>query len=452
MDVRTPDTLDASARTVVRYSAAATVLALVLLVPAVVFEPYARWVAVLWLALAIGLAVRGTLSACFAFVEPQLPPECPGDLPTVSVIVTAYNEADVLPQTIDACRHLDYPTEKLDVVLCYESASTDGTAAIAERAATEHSQVMAVERTASPGGKATITNDALGTATGEIVAVIDADQRFEPDAVRRAARWFRADDEIWCVKGRCFGDNPLDSLVSRYATVDRHLVERAEFVARDRLYGFTLFTGGQAFFRARLFDELGNFDETVLLEDVDMACRIHAAGHEIRVDPAILSYERVPTQFASWWSQRKRWARGGMQLARRYFFRLPRERAVPVSTKLDAIYTFGYVLLLPLLALAFPVALLGRIGLTAGVGSSFEAQLWAFLALVPVFAAGLVFVRDYSKGRAHDGREWLAVLTLWPYVALQSLVVVAAFLEEFVFESPVVYVTSTPVAAGEDGD
>ncbi|WP_101295385.1 glycosyltransferase [Halegenticoccus soli] len=443
MDVLTPAEAARSARDAVGTAALAALVGGGLVVPALAVGEYARLLSGLILAATTGFAIRMLLSALFALREPDRPPEVDSDaaLPSVTVVVTAYNEADALAETVSACLRQSYPPERLDVVVGYEAASTDGTPAIAERLAAESPRVEAVRRDAPPAGKAAAVNRALRRARGEIVASIDAGQRFEPGAVRRAAGWFLADGGTWCVKGRCYGTNAAASLVALHATVERHVVERIEFVARDASGGFDLFTGGQAFFRRAALDALGPFDETVLLEDLDMAARIHARGGRIRVDPGIVTAERNPETLAAWWSQRKRWARGGMQVARRYLARLPADSDLPTTVRLDALYTFCTVLTLPALALASPLVPLSVLGgAPAPPPSALAASTAAAAAALLLPYA--VFLRDARAGRAHDPREYLVPITLPLYLGLQAAVVVDAFVDEFVRRRPAVYVTS----------
>jgi cellulose synthase/poly-beta-1,6-N-acetylglucosamine synthase-like glycosyltransferase len=353
-------------------------------------------------------------------------------------VITAYNEADVLPATIDACLALDYPRDRLQVVVGYESASTDGTAAISEAAADAHAGVVAIERDAAPGGKAAATNHALAAATGDVVGVLDADQRLEPGAVTRAVRWF-ADGSVQCVKGRCLGTNPRDSLVALCATVERSLVERIEFVARARLGGFTVFTGGQAFFRADVFDAVGAFDETILLEDLDMAYRLQHAGGEIRVDPGIVTREVNPASLSAWWNQRKRWARGGMQVAHRHLGPDLLSRPPSLGVRADFAATLGALLVLPSLVLAAPAAVLSVLR----GGLSPFAHLWSFVVAAPVVASYAMLALDARDGYHHEPVEYAAPLLLWPYVAVQVWAVVVSFLDEFVVRRPTRYVTSS---------
>jgi len=441
MDVLTPGESSLSRRSL-RTGAVAVGLSALLVGPGLLLPWYARAgaTAVLLVGLARSTRALGSVVVAARRREPPAPPDA---WPTVSVVVTAYNEADVLPATVDACLSLSYPAERLDVVVGYEAASSDGTGTVARHLAERHERVRAVERSAPPAGKAAATNHALAHASGDIVALLDADQRLERGALTRAVRWF-ADDSVWCVKGRCFGVNPRDSLLALCATVERGLVERTEFYARDLLGGFTLFTGGQAFFRASALDRLGGFDESLLVEDVAMAGRIQAAGGTIRVDPGVVTRERNPAGLCAWWHQRVRWARGGMQVARRY---LDPSRAVAPRARLarvDAAATFGTVVALPVVALATPLVplawyhSLGRFPLTATA-----LPLWLWVALVPLSLPVFLFLLDRREGRRHDPRERVAVVLLWPYVALQAAAMATAFVAEFVCRDPSVYVTST---------
>lgn len=412
----------------------------ILVVPGLVFPVYRHAITIALLVVCVGVAVRlvvGTFVAALRRDPPALSSSEPH--PSVSIIVTAYNEADVLAATIDACTRVDYPDDKLQVVVCYEAASTDGTAAVAEAAADADPRVTAIERPAPPGGKASATNHALSVATGGVIGVLDADQRLEPDAVIRAVGWLQ-DDSIQCVKGRCLGTNASDSLVALCATVERSLVERIEFVARDCLGGFTIFTGGQAFFRADALETVGEFDESVLLEDLDMAYRLQRAGGTVRVDPGIVTRETNPVQLSAWWSQRKRWARGGMQVARRYLGMDLFSGPPGLSARVDLAMTLGLLLALPFLTLTAP--------LTVFVwGSGFEfgrlaGWLWGFVFVTPFVAWYGTVALDVRDGYRHQTMEYVAPLLLWPYVAVQVWAIVTSFLDEFVLRRPTRYVTS----------
>lgn len=421
---------------------AACVLSGALVAPGIVSPGYARIGAYAILAFGLLLSIRLIVSGLAASKRRAPPAPGPNALPSVSVVITAYNEVSVLRATIEACTSIEYPDDELEIIVSYEAASNDGTAAIAEAAADRHRQVKAVERPGPPAGKASAVNYALSHASGEILASLDANQRLEPDALKRAVRWFR-DEDVWCVKGRCFGTNPDASLVALCATVERGIIERTEFYARDLLGGFAFFTGGQAFFRADVLAEIGGFDESILLEDLDLSYRLHRAGGAVRIDPGIVTRETNPATFAAWWNQRKRWARGGLQVTRRYLGPDLLVDPPAPTVRVDFAATTCTLLALPVVVLSsplVPVALWTGAGGVALERLAIGTMLVTFLA--PVAVSYLVFALDTRDGYDHATREYAAPFILWMYFVVQSGAVVTSFLDEIVLRRPSVYVTS----------
>jgi len=452
MEVQTVDEQDVSLPQVLLYLGVVGLFLAVVTLPVLFSVSYVRVLKTVLLVLILGMVGRLLLYSVFAFVSCQEPPAVPEstDLPLVSVVIPAYNEAEVLPDTIAACRALDYPAERLEVVLCYEADCDDETPAICERAAAEHPEFVAVERDEAGGGKAAAANYGVEHATGEVIASIDADHQFEPDAVRRAVRWFHAEPETACVKGRCYGRNPTDSIVALHATVDRHINEKVDIYPREVFSGFTIFGGGQAFFRSTVFETYGGFDEDILIEDVDMSARMHRDGERIRLDPGIVTYEEQPTTVSAWWNQRKRWARGWMQVSVRHFKALVAGTRPSLTTKFDAAQTFAYSLIPAFLVAGFPIPLIDLLSTRVTAYIPGSQMLWWSLGLFPALTAAFVFVQDYRDGLSHHPREYLAAITLGPYMLVNTLVYVVAFIDEFVLDRDAVYVTTTRAEDGDD--
>lgn len=428
------------------------------LAPGLAFPDYYRWLTtILFVALAL-VVVRAYLAAVLSFKREEDPPEKPEDAewPTVSVLVPAYNEATVLPETMESMFELDYPEDKIEFVYVYEARSTDGTCEIVESYADRDDRFVPVKRDADTGGKAAACNDGLEHCTGELLVSIDADHVLDPGSVKRAARWFLAEEELGCVKGRCIGANTRESFLALQAKVERDTIEKGDIYMREVIDGFTFFGGGQGFFRRRLFDELGPFDENVLVEDIDFSARIHEAGYRLRVDPGIHSFEENPATLEDWWAQRKRWARGWMQVAMRY---LPRTHNLPnLSTmqRFDMAHTLAYVLVPVSFVLLFAMQPLRWLGVN--VGSYVPSELtwmWTAFALAPFTLGAAVWIQDRRDGLEHDPLEIPALVTLWAYLIFQTGVFWSAFLDEFVLRKPSVYVktgkTGAEAASLQDG-
>lgn len=120
-----------------------------------------------------------------------------GDVtPSVTLLIPAYNEEASLAAKLDSCLALDYPRDRLQVIVLSDG-STDGTNALAARYAEHGVALMAF---AENRGKLAVLRDGLAAATGEIVAFSDAASRLEPESLRRLVRPF-ADPAVGCVSG-----------------------------------------------------------------------------------------------------------------------------------------------------------------------------------------------------------------------------------------------------------
>jgi len=114
-------------------------------------------------------------------------------LPSVALIVTAHNEESVIARRVENLLALDYPADRLELVVTSD-ASSDATDELAEKAGAR------VIRNAR-GGKVAAQNSAVRQTTGEIVAFSDANSTWAPDALRRLVRNF-ADPGVAYVCGR----------------------------------------------------------------------------------------------------------------------------------------------------------------------------------------------------------------------------------------------------------
>ena len=124
------------------------------------------------------------LLAVLAWIRPTrgtTTTEASGDLPTVSLIISAYNEEEVLDRKLENAVALDYPRDRLEVVVVSDG-STDRTneiaAGFADRGVVLHD--YAVNR-----GKNLSLNDSMPRVQGEIIVFTDANGMYEPDALRK---------------------------------------------------------------------------------------------------------------------------------------------------------------------------------------------------------------------------------------------------------------------------
>jgi cellulose synthase/poly-beta-1,6-N-acetylglucosamine synthase-like glycosyltransferase len=130
--------------------------------------------------------------------------------PTVTVLITAYNEEGAIRQKIENTLALLYPPKKLEVIVASD-ASSDGTDRIVKEFA--HRSVRLVRQDAR-AGKTAAQNLAVSYATGEIILFSDATTHYPPDVLLKLVPYF-ADPSVGCVAGRLEYVDDLDTPVGR---------------------------------------------------------------------------------------------------------------------------------------------------------------------------------------------------------------------------------------------
>jgi len=140
------------------------------------------------------------------------------DLPTVSLLLAAYNEEDVIDGRIRNALAANYPTDRLEIVIATDGC-TDETSAIVRRYADRGVRLLEYSKRR---GKAAVLNESVPQLRGQVIMLSDANTYTDPDAVRHLVRWFR-DSVVGSVCGRLVLSDPasgknVDSLYWKYET------------------------------------------------------------------------------------------------------------------------------------------------------------------------------------------------------------------------------------------
>jgi cellulose synthase/poly-beta-1,6-N-acetylglucosamine synthase-like glycosyltransferase len=156
------------------------------------------------------------------FGRPDDPPVVPDDrLPSVSLLVAAFNEEKDIGRRIENALALDYPADRLEIVIASDG-SDDDTNEIVRRAEVVSGGRVRLLAYPVNRGKAAVLNDAVGHLRGGVVVLSDANTEMRADAVRRLAVWY-AQPDVGVVCGKLVltdaasGGN-VDSVYWRYET------------------------------------------------------------------------------------------------------------------------------------------------------------------------------------------------------------------------------------------
>lgn len=431
MDAEPSEEKTSSIQDILIYASILALIMFVVLAPGFLYPAYFRGVKTV-IILVVGIDfTRRVITGAYSFGKAEDPGE--EHLEDVSIIIPAYNEANVLEGAVEACINLDYPDDRYNVLISYEDSSTDNTPELAESLSESYDNVRAL-KSENPGGKAKAINFGLEKAKGDIIVGIDADHEFEEEALRRGVSWF-SDEDVACVRGRGYGRNPEGSLVSLHATIEMHLVERIGIFGAHKFGGFCHYGGGQFFFRREVFDDLGKLGEDILVEDIDMSAKLHKNGKKMIVDPKVVTYEQHPEELANWWSQRVRWSRGWIQVARRHLGDIVKSDKMSTKKKLDAStkmsMSFAPLLLFMIIPMQF-ISYQFHYDMSPYLLS--EALVFTASGLANLLLIAGLLIKDKAEGRQHNSREYLSILTLGYYYTVGGLVTIKAVIDEFILK------------------
>ena len=261
---------------------------------------------IFYLAISLGIARAVIMAALAWWQSRKRRAEPPQFLPSVSVIIPAYNEERVIAASIARVLASDYPA--LDVIVA-DDGSKDRTSACVAEAFGDDPRVRLL--TLVNGGKAAALNRALKDAQGEVIIALDADTQFEAETIRRLARWF-ADPEIGAVAGDARVGNRVN-LVTRWQAVEYITAQNLERRALAGFDAMTVVPGAVGAWRRSALDSVGGYPEDTLAEDQDLTIAIQRAGWRVTYDPRATAWTEAPESFRALAKQRYRWAFGTLQ-------------------------------------------------------------------------------------------------------------------------------------------
>ncbi|HEY0440922.1 MAG TPA: glycosyltransferase [Xanthobacteraceae bacterium] len=257
-----------------------------------------------WTALRVAGGMRRPLIVSAARIADE-------ELPTYTIIVPLHREAAVLPRLVRSLQELHYPAEKLQIliVLEWDDVATRRAAA-ALRLGPPFEIVLAPP--GDPRTKPKALNAALLLARGEFIVIFDAEDRPEPDQLRRALQAFAGDDEtLVCVQARLTIDNTADGWLARLFTAEY----AGQFdVLLPGLAAFRLpipLGGSSNHFKTAILRQAGAWDPYNVTEDADLGTRLARLGYRTAVI-ASSTYEEAPSALRPWLRQRTRWFKGWM--------------------------------------------------------------------------------------------------------------------------------------------
>ena len=231
------------------------------------------------------------------------------ELPRYTVLVPAYQEHEVIGDLVRCLAVLDYPTTRLEVLLLVERRDVATQQAILAADPPPHMRIVQLPP-GRPQTKPRACNAGLMLASGELLVIFDAEDRPEPDQLRRAAEVFAAQGpDLACVQATLLQGNGDASTFARCNELEYALRYRLTIPGLVAMRAAFPLGGTSNHFRTRILRELGGWDAWNVSEDADLGMRCAALGYRTDVVDTV-TWGEAPTTFNAWLKQHTRWHKG----------------------------------------------------------------------------------------------------------------------------------------------
>ncbi|MGC8625700.1 MAG: glycosyltransferase [Phycisphaerae bacterium] len=336
-------------------------------------------------------------------------------LPRVTVQIPLFNERYVAERIITAVCAMDYPRALLQIQVLDDS--TDCSAAIARSTCGQFRKtgidIQYIHRADRTGFKAGALENGLRTATGEFIAIFDADFVPRADMLHAIIHEF-TDPATGCVQTRWEHLNRKQSMLTRSQAIflDGHFV--IEHTARSRSGRFINFNGTGGVWRKAAIVDAGGWQHDTLTEDMDLSYRAQLKGWRITYRGDVVSPAELPPEITAFKQQQHRWTKGSVQTAIKLLPEVLRS-AVPLKIKLEAFFHLTSGVVYPLAVMVAILLFPAFCFTNTGVLSARDPWLWALTAAlftILTFSAGTFYV----VGQREIKENYLAGILLVPFL------------------------------------
>ena len=258
---------------------------------------------------ALGLNKRGLIEIGDDHAR-SYPPE---RLPRYTVLVPAYHETDVFARLVVNLRALDYPADRLEILLLLEADDHETIRAAQEAVGLESDVTILTVPAAQPRTKPKALNYGITVATGDLLTIYDAEDRPDPLQLRKAAiALSTAPTDVACVQAKLAFFNPGQNLLTRWFTIEYRIWFNELLPGLSQLDAPIPLGGTSNHFRRAALLELGAWDPFNVTEDADLGIRLHRRGYRSAVLDSVTN-EEANSDFINWIKQRSRWYKGYAQ-------------------------------------------------------------------------------------------------------------------------------------------
>jgi cellulose synthase/poly-beta-1,6-N-acetylglucosamine synthase-like glycosyltransferase len=237
--------------------------------------------------------------------------------PFVSIAIPAYNEEKNIRETIESVLKLDYPREKMEI-LVVDDGSRDKTSEIVRRIIKENPERNISLCVKENGGKASALNKALSILKGEFFVSFDADSIIDSDALQKILPEFEKDNEKKVAAVLPFMKVYKPETVYQKMQWFEYMINFFYKKLMSDINCVNVTPGPFSVYRKEIIERIGGFDEKNLTEDLEIALKIQKNHYKIIQLLTTDVYTKSPRNLRELYKQRNRWYKGTILNAFKY--------------------------------------------------------------------------------------------------------------------------------------
>lgn len=233
-------------------------------------------------------------------------------LPLYTILCPLYNEAHMIPQFLKGISQIDYPANKLEVLLLLEEDDLTSIAMVKNMNLPSYVRVTIVPQS-FPKTKPKACNYGLSQAKGEYLVIFDAEDVPDPLQLKKAFIGFqKVDKNVLCLQAKLNYYNPHQNLLTRFFTAEYSLWFAVTLTGLQSINTIIPLGGTSNHFRTNDLKRINAWDPFNVTEDADLGMRLFKQGYQTAILDSV-TLEEANSHVGNWLRQRSRWIKGYMQ-------------------------------------------------------------------------------------------------------------------------------------------
>lgn len=243
------------------------------------------------------------------------------EYPMISILVPAHNEAKVIGRTVESLLLLNYPKSKMELIVINDNSS-DNSKEILENIKDRYNNynftIINTDSLTGGKGKSNALNIGYTISKGDFIAVYDADNTPDKNALRYLVQTIVMDDELGAVIGKFRTRNKNKNLLTKFINIETLSFQWMSQAGRWQLFNLCTIPGTNFILRRSIIEEIGGWDSKAIAEDTEISFRIYKLGYKIKLVPQSITWEQEPETVKVWIKQRTGWAKGNIYVLMKY--------------------------------------------------------------------------------------------------------------------------------------